>query len=134
MHELSLAQALIGEIERIKAKEKAAEVLSVTVRLGALSGVDRASFEFVFPLAVEGTSLEGLNLVIRETPALIGCEDCGKETQPELAFFRCAACGSARVKITGGREFLIESMEVQGDDEEPDGDRVRPETEERQDV
>jgi hydrogenase nickel incorporation protein HypA/HybF len=124
MHELSLAQALVDEVERIKAKENAVEVLSVTVSIGALSGVDRESFEFAFPLVAEGTGLAGAALVIQETPAEIQCEDCGKATEPDLAFFKCRACGSSRVTITGGRDFLIQAVQVrcEDDNEEPDGD------------
>lgn len=120
MHELSLAQALVDELERIKVKENAVDVLSVTVTVGALSGVDCESLKSVFPLVTEGTGLARTALVIRETPAVVRCEECGRDTVPELAFFRCGACGSSRVRITGGREFLIQSVQVQCEGEGPD--------------
>lgn len=134
MHELSLAQALIQEVERIKTREKADSVVSVTLSIGALSGVDRESFEFIFPLAAEGTCLEGAALVIRETPARIRCEACGWEGVPDLAFFRCGTCGSSQVKITGGRDFLIESVQVQNEDGESDGAAAAPANGESHDV
>jgi hydrogenase nickel incorporation protein HypA/HybF len=128
MHELSLAQALVDEVGRIQAREQASRVLSVTVAVGALSGVDRAALEYIFPVVAEGTGLEGAALMIEETPAAIRCDDCGRESRPDLAFFKCGECGSSRVRITGGREFLIRSVQVESEDEQPGGAAARPET------
>jgi hydrogenase nickel incorporation protein HypA/HybF len=115
MHELSMAQALIEQVEKIQAKENAGAVVSVTVNIGALSGVDRESFEFAFPLATTGTSLAGALLVVRETPAEVTCGQCGKKSQPELDNLCCTACGSRSIQITAGRDFLIQSVELKGE-------------------
>jgi hydrogenase nickel incorporation protein HypA/HybF len=129
MHELSLAQALVDEVERIRIKEKAVGILSVTVVIGALSGVNREALEFVFPMVAEGTCLERAALEIHETPAGVRCEACGRETRPDLAFFRCGECGSSRVRIVKGREFLIQSVQIQCEEEETEqgGEAALPE-------
>ena len=113
MHELSMAQALIEQVEKIQAKENAGAVVSVTVNIGALSGVDREAFEFAFPLAAADTPLAGAALVIVETPAEVTCGQCGKQSQPDLANMRCATCGSNCIRITAGRDFLIQSIELE---------------------
>jgi hydrogenase nickel insertion protein HypA len=77
MHELSLAHALVDEVERIQVQENAEAVLAITVEIGALSGVDRSSFEFAFPLAVEGSALAAALLTIEETPTDVTCGDGG---------------------------------------------------------
>lgn len=115
MHELSLAQALVEQVEGLCVKENADAVLSVTVNIGALSGVNRESFEFAFPLAVEGTRLKGATLKIEETPAVVTCEQCGQQTQPPVDNVQCMQCGSRRVGITAGRDFLIQSVELRAD-------------------
>ena len=115
MHELSMAQALVDQVEQIRAKENAREVVSITVDIGALSGVDREAFEFAFPLAAEGTSAAGASLVVERTPAGVTCDQCGEQSQPELTDLRCVPCGSRRVRITVGRDFLIKSVELKGD-------------------
>lgn len=114
MHELSLAQALIEQAERIRAEHGAESVASITVNIGALSGVDRQSFEFAFPMAAAETALCGARLRIEETPAQALCEDCRARSQPEPAFVVCAACGSRRVRITAGRDFLLTAVELNG--------------------
>ncbi len=113
MHELSLAQALVEQLEQIRAKEHAGAVVSVTVNIGALSGVDRGAFEFAFPIAVDGTVAAGATLVIVESPVVVTCEECGQPSQPALDDIHCAACGSRKVRITDGRDFLIQSVELQ---------------------
>ena len=59
VHELSLADSMIREIEEIIKKENALKVFSVTVEMGRFSGVERGPFEFAFPLAADGTPVEG---------------------------------------------------------------------------
>jgi len=114
MHELSLAQTLVEQVERIRARENGAAVISVTVNIGALSGVDRSAFEFAFPLVAEGTALAGAALVIEMTPAASTCEHCGEISPLSLDDIRCAKCGSRDVRITAGRDFLIQSVELEG--------------------
>jgi hydrogenase nickel incorporation protein HypA/HybF len=112
MHELSLVQALIDKVEQIQAREDGEEVLSVTVTIGALSGVARASFEFAFPLAAQGTALAKASLKIEETPAEVTCNDCAQVSHPDPGNVRCVQCGSHHIRITGGREMLIQAVEL----------------------
>ncbi|MEI8243120.1 MAG: hydrogenase maturation nickel metallochaperone HypA [bacterium] len=112
MHELSLATALVEQVQRICEAEQASAVASIRLRLGALSGVDRESFAFAFPIAADGTSVEGAGLVFDRVPAEITCDACGVRAEPGCMFLTCGACGSNRVRITAGREFQIVSVEL----------------------
>ena len=113
MHELSMAMAMVEQIQEIMAQEGAQQLVSVTVVMGALSGVEREAFEFCFPLAVEGTPLAGAELRIEEVPLRLRCLACEKESQPEeIAFVCCAECGSGRVEIIEGRDLVLRSLEV----------------------
>lgn len=112
MHELSIAQALVDEVQLIMARERASEVVSVTVEIGTLSGVDHEALEFAFPLAVEGTGMADAHLVIRMTEAEVTCDECGQRSQPSLEAMRCQACGSERVRLTAGRDVVIRSVEL----------------------
>ena len=114
MHELSLATALVEQVQRVCDAEQASGVASIRLRLGTLSGVDRESFEFTFPLVAEGTCAADAQLVFDVVPAELTCEACGQRSTPGKMFLTCGVCGSNRVKITAGREFEIVSVEVQG--------------------
>ena len=113
MHELSLADSMVCELTDYIENEKIKKVISVTVIMGKFSGVQKEPFEFAFPLAVEGTVLEGCELKIEQRPVVVNCSNCGKDTQLTIPLVKCASCGSRNVKFTHGKEFLIKSMEIE---------------------
>jgi len=112
MHELSLATALVEQVQRVCDTEQAVAVVSIRLRIGALSGVDRESFAFAFPLVAEDTCAAQAKLIVEEVPAEILCEACDKQTAPGKMFLTCGACGSNRVRIVAGRDFQIVSVEL----------------------
>ncbi len=111
MHELSLAEALVEQVEEILKKEQAVQVMSYTVVIGALSGVERDAFEFAMPVAAEHSMLQGATMIIEETPVTVHCKACGMNTHPDIFLMRCMHCGSKDFSVVGGREFLIKSLE-----------------------
>lgn len=113
MHELSIAVALVEEVRRAQQAERAPGVVAIKLRMGRLSGVDRAALEGVFPLVAEGTGLEHARLDIEEVPAEATCDACGAVSTPERLFMHCGKCGSTRVRITGGRDFSLVAVELQ---------------------
>ena len=127
MHELSLAMALVEQVERVRDREKADAVVSVTVDIGALSGVSRESFEFAFPIAVEGTALAGAMLMVEETPVGVTCDDCGLQSQPDKVNLLCAKCGSSRIQITAGRDFFVKEVQLRFDDDRAGADSKKGE-------
>ena len=64
MHELSIAAALVEQVDTIIAKEHAYAATRVTVTVGGLSGVCPEALELAFPVAAEGTTSAGAELVI----------------------------------------------------------------------
>jgi hydrogenase nickel incorporation protein HypA/HybF len=113
MHELSLADSMVREIEGIIKKENAGKVLAVTVEMGKFSGVEKEPFEFAFPIVAEGTLLEGCNLIIEEVAGIIKCSDCEAETELDMPFMQCGKCNSKNVRFVKGKDFIIKSLEVE---------------------
>ena len=64
MHEFSLARALVQLAERKLPADGRRQVRTVTVRLGAFTGIPAESFAAAFELASAGTLLEGARLEI----------------------------------------------------------------------
>ena len=88
-------------------------MLRVEVALGALSGVEREPLEFCFPLAAEGTLLEGAELAIEEVPVEVLCSHCGASTRPRPPVLACGACGEGGTRVTDGRQMQVTSMEIE---------------------
>jgi len=115
MHELSIAQSLIGEAERVLQGEPSRRPREITVAVGRLSGVERLPLETCFPLAAEGTRLEGCRLNIEELPVEVSCASCGARTRPDFPDLSCAACASRDTQVEQGYELILKTMEVECD-------------------
>ena len=55
MHELAVCQALIEQVERVARDNAARRILSITVSVGPLSGIEAKLLEHAYPLAAAGT-------------------------------------------------------------------------------
>ncbi len=113
MHELSIAQALIAQLEELTRKEHARRIISATVIIGSLSGVDHEALKFAFPIAAEDTLAKDAKLIIEDARAKVACKTCKKESHPTFPFLSCVKCGSSDVEILSGRELVLKSMDVE---------------------
>ncbi len=113
MHELSLVASVFEVLEAEASKHGARRVLSVTLRIGAMSGVVPDLLESAFEAYKKGTIAEAARLEIVSVPVKLLCPDCGGEAVREDADFSCAACGSRRVEIVEGRELVVERIELE---------------------
>jgi hydrogenase nickel incorporation protein HypA/HybF len=65
MHELSIAVSIV-EMAAEQAEQRAVEISAIHLRVGALSGVVKEALLFCYPLACEGTCLEGSQLIVHD--------------------------------------------------------------------
>ena len=94
-------------------------VLRLEVIVGRLSGVVPASLRFCFETIVAGTVLAGASLEIDEVPTACECARCGHGFVVEVLEFACPACGSDRVRVTGGHEIEVVHLEIDEPPAEP---------------
>lgn len=112
MHELSLAQNLVSDILAIVEREQAKKVFSVTVSIGALSGVERDPMEFCFPEVARETPLEGCSFHVQEQALVVLCGECKRTSSPSIHAIFCCYCKSGNVEIIEGKEFKLMELEV----------------------
>jgi hydrogenase nickel incorporation protein HypA/HybF len=112
MHELSLAEALVGQLAEVAAREGATRIVRIDLELGAMSGVEREPFEFAFPIVARGTPAQDAILAFDEVPVTVRCGACGRESSPEFPMIVCVHCASTAVDVVRGRDFKVRSMEV----------------------
>lgn len=113
MHELSIAMALVGQAQEALAGRAVAHVDRITVRIGALSGVDPEALSFAFPVAAAGTPVAGAELRIERVDPEVRCQACGRTTQPKWPGTVCAACGSSETTLAEGREMSLVNIEYE---------------------
>jgi hydrogenase nickel incorporation protein HypA/HybF len=115
MHELSVTQGIMDIIEAEAKKNNVNKVLSITLKVGQLSGVMPQLIQDYFDIISEGTVAERAKLIIDRVPAALKCLDCEEESPIDRFRLRCPKCSGINVKIIAGKEFHIESMEVDKD-------------------
>ncbi|MCX4539511.1 hydrogenase maturation nickel metallochaperone HypA [Streptomyces sp. NBC_01565] len=112
MHEMSIAMAVVAQVEEAAATGGATAVTSVRLQVGELAGVVPDALAFCFELACAGTVLEGAELVTEPVAARARCGSCTDDwavgMPPALV---CPGCGQATdVELLSGRELQILSV------------------------
>lgn len=108
MHELSITQSVVDAVSEHAA---GAQVCSVRLRVGKLSGIVPDAVRFCFELVTDGTALAGAELVIDEPVGAGHCRGCGCDIALTDLILLCS-CGSADVEVTSGRELSVQSIEL----------------------
>ncbi|MFF4953491.1 hydrogenase maturation nickel metallochaperone HypA [Streptomyces chattanoogensis] len=111
MHEMSIALAIVDQVEITARPAGARAVSSVRLQVGELAGVVPDALAFSFELACAGTVLEGAELVMDPVQARARCGPCAHTwaagMPPQLS---CPACGGTHTELLSGRELQIVSV------------------------
>ena len=111
MHELAIAQNVIAIIGAEAKKSGFTKVVSIKLAVGEVCGVVPQCLDELFPIASEGTVAEGAKLDCYGIPIAVRCSECSFEGRPERG--ACPRCGSESIKLISGREFFVDSIEVE---------------------
>lgn len=113
MHELAVCQGLMGEVNRIAARERAERVTLIRLSIGPLSGVEARLLRDAFPIAAAGSVAERAELQIEEQPVRVRCLACGAESDALANRLVCGECGGYRTQLLSGDEMLLTSLELE---------------------
>ncbi|AIS51338.1 hydrogenase nickel insertion protein HypA [Thermoanaerobacter kivui] len=111
MHELSIAENILSIITGEAKKYNLKKIKEITVKAGELAGIVPENLIYCFEIISKGSIAEGAEIKIERVPLKVLCLDCGEEFVASLPNIQCVKCGSRNLKIVGGKEFFIESME-----------------------
>ncbi|MBI1200941.1 MAG: hydrogenase nickel incorporation protein HypA [Rhodopseudomonas sp.] len=112
MHELSICQALIAQVEAV-ATDRRSAVRRVCLGIGPLAGVEPQLLKDAYPLVCAGTVAEGSQLDIKETAIRVRCRNCGAETAATANRLVCGVCGDWRTDLIAGDEMLLLRVELE---------------------
>ncbi|HXJ84724.1 MAG TPA: hydrogenase maturation nickel metallochaperone HypA [Candidatus Methylomirabilis sp.] len=111
MHEYSLAQALVEQVEREARARGALTVHRVTVRIGPLSGVEPDLLVTAYGHLRAGTLCAGAELDVAGERVAWCCEACGVALVPGSALC-CPDCGLP-ARLAGGDALVLERIELE---------------------
>ena len=111
MHELSIAQNIVAAVLETARQHGVRRITKVHVEIGPLSGVVEESLLFCFPMALDGSGFENIELCIEKRGLRILCRGCQEESDLAEVVLQCPLCGGQEVEILTGRDLIIKSLE-----------------------
>ena len=112
MHELSICQALMDQVENIAGEASASRVVSIHLGVGPLSGVEPRLLEQAFPIASAGSLAADAELVITTLPVVVRCRSCDSESEVMPTRLVCPQCGDWQTTLQSGDEMCLQRVEV----------------------
>jgi hydrogenase nickel incorporation protein HypA/HybF len=112
VHELSVCQALLIQVEDLARGKAAVSVERITIECGSLSGVEPTLLKDAFAIMRLGGIAAAAELVVLSAGVCIECIECGgrNETMPNRLL--CAACGGFRTRVISGGELRLRKVEM----------------------
>jgi hydrogenase nickel incorporation protein HypA/HybF len=114
VHEMSICQGLIDQLEQIAKEKGAARVDSIVLSIGPLSGVEPELLNRAFEIARLETVAENSVLEIETGPVVVECRSCGASGAAEVNRLLCPSCGDWQVNLVQGDEMLLLRLELSG--------------------
>ena len=112
MHEFSLAQGLMGQLNQLAHQHNASKIFKAYVTVGKLSGIVTDSFVFGFEaLAGENDLTKHAVLEITETEPEQRCLECGSKNPHQST--ACTQCNSTRLMLDGGDDLILTQVEME---------------------
>ena len=112
MHELSICQGIMSQVNEIAFQNQATAVESITLKIGPLSGVEAPLLKQAFPFVAAQTIAENAELIIEELPVVILCNKCGSKSNTTTNKLICSQCGDYHTQLISGDEMLLASVEL----------------------
>jgi hydrogenase nickel incorporation protein HypA/HybF len=113
MHEMSLAENVLQIIEGMARSQDFKRVKTVWLEIGRLSCVEPEALRFAFEAVIDGSVAHGAILEIVEISGQGVCLECSAEATITARHEACPACGSHKVRVTGGDVMRVRELEVE---------------------
>lgn len=113
MHEMALAESIVGIIEAEAKRQRFTRVKGVWLEIGALAAVEPEALRFAFDVVTRGTVAEQALLEIIATEGRAWCYQCEREVAVTSRIEPCPRCGSHQLHVQGGDQMRIKELEVE---------------------
>ena len=113
MHEYSVVQALLDQVEQIALENNAKEVLKVVTKIGVMSGIETHLLQVAFDTFKEKTICANAEFIMQIQPLVIECLECGELSELKEIHYCCQKCSSTNVKVIDGEDMFLMSLEME---------------------
>ncbi len=115
MHELSVCQSMLAQVDAIAMQHQASRVTGITLQIGPLSGIEPGLLQQAFTLARAGGVADEATLLIESLPIRVKCQRCNQESEATPNRLVCGHCGDYHTHLISGDEMLLASVELDVD-------------------
>jgi hydrogenase nickel incorporation protein HypA/HybF len=112
MHEMSLAEGILGVVQDAARAHAPCAVRTVRLEIGALAAVECEALRFAFDVVKRGSVAEGAQLDIVPVPGSAWCLQCARTVTIAERGDPCPHCGSWQLAVTGGTEMRVKELEL----------------------
>ena len=112
MHEMGIVESFVKMAGEYAIKNNASKVLKVVLQVGEISGIVPRYLNEFYPYVVEGTVLEGSELVIETVEASVFCTGCATTYNPTKTDFKCPNCGSEQCDVIDGKGLFVKQIVI----------------------
>ncbi len=112
MHELSIAAALLNQLERHAPADAVVRTAHVTA--GPLRALEPESMQMAWRAVTQQTRFDGVHLDLKLIPWRLHCTTCDRRWQSDDPLAACT-CGNNAIETRGSGELVLYSIDV--DDE-----------------
>jgi hydrogenase nickel incorporation protein HypA/HybF len=112
MHELSIALALVEQIEEVRLANGGRKVVAADIRIGRWQLVVPEILSGYFDQLAQGTPLEAADIRIESVETTARCKECSREFTVEDRFLVCPQCGALGCMLLTGDELYLVGVEL----------------------
>jgi hydrogenase nickel incorporation protein HypA/HybF len=112
MHEMSLAEGVLGVVQDAARPHAPCTVRTVRLEIGALAAIEGEALRFAFEVVKRGSVADGAQLDIVELPGVAWCMQCCRSVPIEARGEPCPQCGSFQLQVTGGDQMRVKELEL----------------------
>ncbi|MDF2985306.1 MAG: hydrogenase nickel insertion protein HypA [Eubacterium sp.] len=112
MHEYAVTQSMLNIALNEAKRAGASKILEIRLVIGDLSTILDDSVQMYFDIMSEGTVAQGAKLIFNRVKAEFKCKECGEIFVKPSKGFDCPKCGGLGTPTERGKEFYIESLEI----------------------
>ena len=112
MHEMSLAEGVLGVVQDAARAHEPCTVRTVRLEIGALAAVECEALRFAFEVVKRGSVADAAELDIVEVPGSAWCMQCSRSVTIAARGEPCPGCGSWQLQVTGGDQMRVMELEL----------------------
>jgi hydrogenase nickel incorporation protein HypA/HybF len=112
MHEMALAESMLGIVEQAARAHGAAKVTAVRLELGTLAHVEAEALRFCFDVMSRDTVAEGAALEIDAVPGEGWCMPCARRVPVPTLASACPQRGSPQLAMSAGEEMRLKDIAI----------------------